>query len=82
MNVLPISREEAIAALKRLGAPGDIASYSLVLAVDAGEALDRIDFEDGTTIFLDRSHTMTFGTFKAGWDVPTRRAAYVMIDEG
>jgi hypothetical protein len=81
MNVLPITRDEAIAALKLLGAPSDIGTYSLVLAVDAGEAIGRVDFEDGTTVFLDHSRPTTFGIFRGGWDVQTRRAAYVLVAE-
>jgi hypothetical protein len=84
MQVTPISRNEAIAVLKRLGAPSDIEDYLLILAVDDDEPAERVDFVDGTTIFLDYSVRITYGTFKAGWDVETRRAAYVLIadDEG
>jgi hypothetical protein len=79
MQAVPISRQDAVAVLKRLGAPPDIEDYLLILAVDADEPAGRVDFQDGTTIFLDHSGRLAYGTFKAGWDVETRRAAYVLI---
>ena len=81
METVPISRQDAVVVLKRLGAPPDIETYSLVLAVDADEPLERVDFDDGTTIFLDHSTKTVYGMFKAGWHIETRRAAYVLIAE-